>query len=126
MDQWFNDVCGLSRHDLWLFDNPNQRNWWSDIDLVGRHSQNHIQRKNHAVLIVQTCVVVTGFVVKRDVMRAGMRVGDDVVVAVQTGRLVDVPHWRQRGYTNCQTEQYRQETMTHSAASYATRPSSRN
>ena len=104
MDQRFNETCGLSTFNLRCLDDPNHGHWWTDIDVARRRSQDHIQRQNHAVLIVHACVVVTGLFVSRRVMCVGMRMGDHVVVAVRTIGPVDVLHRRQRQYADCQTE----------------------
>ena len=119
MDQRFKNVCGRSREDLWLFDDPNQRHWRTDIGVAERRSQHHIERKDHAVLVIQVCVRVTGMILNRRVMCVAVRVGDGVLVTVCVSRPVDVAHRRQREYADCQTEHCRQKGMTHYAACYA-------
>ena len=104
VNQRFNEACDRPALNLGRLDRSNQGHWWTDIDIPGRRSQDHVQRKNHAVLIVHTRVVVTGLFVSRRVMCVGVRMGDHVVVAVRTSCSVDVLHRRQRQYADGQTD----------------------
>ena len=123
MVEWLHQRGHDCPRDVWFFEDTNHCDWWTDIGVPVWRSQHHVQREDYAVLIIQTCVVVRGVIVivNGRVVCVAVRVGDDVIVAVGISRPMDVLHRCQREYADCQTEQCRQERVTHQLACYAMR-----